>query len=400
MAWRWAVARDHTGEWGLASLLVGVGEPGEPYLHRYPDAIIAAESLSGRTAASRLRRGFVARKRFAPAGVVIPTQSQLTGQWLFSQEPWRLVNTDWPQFIFSGSVGISSYDLSQPLQATGRPYFASLSAAIAERVFGASADQMERAQAHQVLVRIPDRRARIKAIDITDGNISITVTTGTTDGYNGVKLRAAWRPEPTDIAWQRHDEGDLSDQPIRLDTNGVPADFVVTLVADGQQVDLRSWDERFGRPEEEEQAGSLDGLVSRWLAEGEHEQLEYKLELEDNQTRVSFAETVAAFANGTGGTILVGVDDDGTPVGYAGNKRADQITNIIGNLVSELPQFIVRETLVERRLILVVSIRASPLHIKPHQVRGRVMVRTWGTTRPATPAQLRQMMAGRTPTKG
>lgn len=106
------------------------------------------------------------------------------------------------------------------------------------------------------------------------------------------------------------------------------------------------------------------------------------------------AETVAAFANGIGGTILIGVEDDGTPVGYAADKAADQITNIIGNQVSELPEFFVRVTTVEHRQILVVSGRPSPLHIKPHQVKGRVMVRTWGTTRPATPAQLRQMMAG------
>jgi hypothetical protein len=269
VAWRWAVARDHAGEWGLASLLIGVGEPAESYLHRYPDAIIASEQLSGRAAASRLRRGVVARKRSAPAGVSIPMQTQLTGQWLFSQEAWRLVDTEWPHFIFSGSAGsISSYDLSQPLQAAGQPYFASLSAAIAERVFGAPADQMERAQAHQVLVRIPDRRARIEAIDTSAGDVSVTVTSGTAAGLRGVVLRAAWRSDPADVAWQRHDEEDLGDQPVRLATHGVPADFVVTLVAPGgQQVDLRSWDARFGRPQEEEQPAALDGLVLRWLAE-------------------------------------------------------------------------------------------------------------------------------------
>jgi len=140
VAWRWALARDHTGEWGLASLLIGVDEPAESYRHRYPEAIIASEALSGRTAASRLRRGVLAPKRAAPAAVAIPTQSQLTGQWLFSQESWRLVDTEWPHFIFSGGVGpVSSYDLSVPLQAADQPYFASLSAAIAERVFGVPA---------------------------------------------------------------------------------------------------------------------------------------------------------------------------------------------------------------------------------------------------------------------
>jgi hypothetical protein len=183
VAWRWAVARDHAGQWGLASLLVGVGEQGETYRHRYAEAIIAGEQLSGRAAASRLRRGIVARKRSAPAGIAIPTQSQLTGQWLFSQEAWRFVNTDWPHFVFSGSVGsVSTYDLSQPLQAVGQPYFPSLSAAIAERVFGVPANEMERAQVNQVLVRIPNRRARIEAIETSDGDVSIIVSLDPREG--------------------------------------------------------------------------------------------------------------------------------------------------------------------------------------------------------------------------
>lgn len=284
VAWRWAAARDHAGQWGLASLLIGVGESTDPYRHRYPEAIIASEALSGRAAAGRLRRGVLAPKRWGQA-VAIPTQTQLTGQWLFSEESWRLVNTAWPHFTFSGGVGpVSSYDLSVPLQAAGQPYFASLSATIAERVFGVPADEMEHVQAHQVLVRIPDRRARIEAIDANGGDLLVTVTSGTAAGLTGVALRAVWRSEPADVAWHRHDEDDLGDQPVRLPTQGVPTDFVVALVApDGHQVDRRSWDERFGRPEEEHQPASLDGLVLRWLGEGEHQQLEYKRELTKNR---------------------------------------------------------------------------------------------------------------------
>lgn len=80
----------------------------------------------------------------------------------------------------------------------------------------------------------------------------------------------------------------------------------ITLVPN-QTIILSSWDQRFALPEEEHQPASLHGVVLRWLAEGEHQQLEYKRELTVKQTRVSMAETVAAFANGIGGTILVGV---------------------------------------------------------------------------------------------
>ena len=64
--------------------------------------------------------------------------------------------------------------------------------------------------------------------------------------------------------------------------------------------------------------------MARWLGEGEHGQLEYKQTLKEEKTRVSFAETVAAFANGAGGVVLIGVDDEGRPVGYSVPKAKDQ----------------------------------------------------------------------------
>lgn len=209
---------------------------------------------------------------------------------------------------------------------------------------------------------------------------------------DGFVLRAAWRQEPVSTEWKREDLPLTEPKTVVLETGGVPAEFAVVLVdPGGMEVDRRVWNEQFGRPTQE--PGSLDAFVARWLTEGEHGQMEYKQTLKEPKARTSFAETVAAFANGIGGTVLVGVDDEGQPVGYSAPKARDQVTNIVANLVEESPTIDVQEVEIDGCPLVVVMVAASGPYRKPHQVKGRVMVRALGTTRQATPAQLRQLCA-------
>lgn len=173
----------------------------------------------------------------------------------------------------------------------------------------------------------------------------------------------------------------------------MPSEFVVALLdPQGREVDGRSWDGRFDVSVQEPE--SLEALVARWLSEGEHGQLEYKQTLKEPKTRTSLAETIAAFANGVGGVVLVGVDDEGTPVGYDATKASDQVTNTVFELITEPPDFRMREARIDGKPIIVVQVEASLPHRRPHQVKGRVMVRAFATTRPATPAQLRELVSG------
>src|SRR5437016_4426599 len=54
--------------------------------------------------------------------------------------------------------------------------------------------------------------------------------------------------------------------------------------------------------------------LRRLLEAGEGQRLEYKQEAIKPS---DLAETLIAFANSTGGTVLIGVDDEGRPVGIA-----------------------------------------------------------------------------------
>jgi predicted HTH transcriptional regulator len=103
---------------------------------------------------------------------------------------------------------------------------------------------------------------------------------------------------------------------------------------------------------------------------------------------------VAAFANGAGGAILIGIGDDGTVIGWDADKPLDRVTDIITSLVQEKPLFDVHEVPVEGRPIVVVRVASSPLEHRPYVVRGRVMVRLNATTRQANPAEVRSLTAG------
>ncbi len=52
--------------------------------------------------------------------------------------------------------------------------------------------------------------------------------------------------------------------------------------------------------------------VLRWIAEGEHQEQDFKLRIDDAR---KIAKTLSAFANTSGGKLLVGVKDNGTIAG-------------------------------------------------------------------------------------
>jgi hypothetical protein len=362
-------------------------------MHRYDAAIIAVEELSAEFAAERLREGTCWEGEGGSAPISLPAQGDVVPQWVDSAEQWALTESGWPRLVVSARGGDSAYvDPLQPLRAVEMPFFPSLGAAVAERVFRVPPTELRLGQHPTVLVRIAERRGRIAAVETHEGEVRVVVEEGREGGLDGFLLRAAWRPEPGSREWERSDHTLDGPGPVELETGGVPAELVVALVDSlGFEIDRRSWDEQFGRPMEE--PGSLEGLVARWLGEGEHGQLEYKQTLKEQKTRVSFAETVAAFANGAGGALLLGVNDEGAVVGYGPEKAKDLVTNTISELVVERPNCEVVELDFEGKPIIVVRVAASAPQSRPHQVKGRTMVRAIGTTRPATPAEIRELTA-------
>ena len=149
------------------------------------------------------------------------------------------------------------------------------------------------------------------------------------------------------------------------------------------------------------QPGNLAGHIEQLLLQGENEWLEYKVRIPDQEHK--FLKTVAAFANGSGGIILVGVADDGKVEGIQGDssKLNDSIVNSIRNRITPQPIFQLQSCEVHHRQVIGVFIQEgqeSPygLNTKPPSI----YVRRHGTTFDATPSEIRALGAKNQPTAG
>jgi hypothetical protein len=381
------------GEWNLIALVIEAGSQSvaTQRIDRYPRAIVAVEELSAETAAHRLR-AFTASAEGEEPQVRIPEQGNAVPNLVYSGEEWGLTPGGWPRLVVEAGGGAAYADPSEPLSAAGTPFYPSLGHAVAERVFRLPYEQVRLNQLAPLSVRLIDRRGRIAALGVIGESLSVQIEEGVEGALEGFHLQAAWRSEPSDGDWSRTELPVSGQQTLTLTTEGIPAELVAALFdSDGEEVDRHRFDRRLHVSADSLE--TLEASVGRWIEEGEHVQLEYKRELSE-KANLSFAETVAAFANGAGGVILVGVDDQGTAVGWRSRKPVDQITNIVADLVDEIPAIEVDEIVIDDKPIAVVRVPPSPAHRRPHLVRGRAMVRVNATTRAASAAQHRELTAG------
>ena len=112
----------------------------------------------------------------------------------------------------------------------------------------------------------------------------------------------------------------------------------------------------------------LDELIEQ----GEHTRLEFKRQLSSSHR---IARTLAAFANTSGGTLLVGVNDSGKIVGVPSEFREMEKIEEATDRLIEPALTISYETLVpDGRMVLI--IRVSESDEKPHYVVDEASKRT------------------------
>jgi len=91
--------------------------------------------------------------------------------------------------------------------------------------------------------------------------------------------------------------------------------------------------------------------IQELLHVGESETVEFKQEWSNDCLK-----TIAAFANTRGGTLLVGIDDDGHIIGWNGNDEEQQaIATRIGNKLPIQPSLAVEEKEGQRVLVITVD---------------------------------------------
>lgn len=125
------------------------------------------------------------------------------------------------------------------------------------------------------------------------------------------------------------------------------------------------------------------------MQEGESETVEFKEQWRDE----SALKELAAFSNARGGTLLVGVADDGRVVGWNGSEDAlDALASKIADSLRVHPTDL-RTEAVEGRQVLLVRV---PQARTPVAYRGRYHRRVGATTREIPPDELTRFLTRRT----
>lgn len=145
--------------------------------------------------------------------------------------------------------------------------------------------------------------------------------------------------------------------------NGLPESIWLVLTRGHDWLDYREFNLTGGyltsrkdiTIETEDKALEIKGIIAR----GESETTEFKRQIPADSAKLT--KTIAAFANGSGGIILIGVEDDGqivgiqTDIGKENVKLAQMITN---NLTTQ-PVYQIKTQKVDGLVLLVVLVDAG-----------------------------------------
>ena len=98
-------------------------------------------------------------------------------------------------------------------------------------------------------------------------------------------------------------------------------------------------------------------MIDRWIAEAT--ECDFKVSLEVKKPK-SWLKSVSAFANGIGGTLFFGIDDDRNVIGLSdAQTNAETISRLIKERITPYPSFVLAPERESGKDILVLSVSSG-----------------------------------------
>ena len=129
--------------------------------------------------------------------------------------------------------------------------------------------------------------------------------------------------------------------------------------------------------------------ISVMIAEGEHQQQDFKFEISDAR---KISRTISAFANTQGGRLLIGVKDNGKIAGIRSEEEAYMIEAAAQLYCSPSVHYSMETHIVEGKQVLVATIKESlqkPVYAKDEKGKLLAYVRIKDENILATPVHLK-----------
>jgi Putative DNA-binding domain len=237
-------------------------------------------------------------------------------------------------------------------------------------------------------ILVPDYRGKIAGIRLMNGGIE-------------VEAKALLGADPKDLAGKLYYEGPYGNrynEDLEFDGNGkalistkdFPRHFVAVLFSKstGDMIDERTFDATSPYLPSDLTIEEVGKDIENLVRGGESDTIEFKVQIAKNSDKIAIA--AVAFANQRGGTIFVGVDDEGQMIGISGENIKETLTNILRDRCEPPLDFGIQEATVQEKHIFVVTVTQGK--DTPYQVKDRgFYIRTGATNRLITRYELDAM---------
>lgn len=253
-------------------------------------------------------------------GIEFDTYRVFSGRW--SSLPKR----KYPYDLYTSTVDIDNlpeFEASQPLNSNGLPYFPTLQDAEAYFLFDTFLEETNQSR-KRIHVIIDDRRARFKRIIVTKPGLRISLEG---NELSGCELKLFGKRPGLTIVRPVYETNEVE---IPLET--LPMELSVLLSIGNESVDKRYISDKpsFYAPTEgitieKDEQTSIDGIL---MLRGENQYIDFKQEYTDK-----ILSAVCAFANAEGGSVFVGITDEGEIIGL--QERWDGLRLRVENAISD-----------------------------------------------------------------
>lgn len=309
-----------------------------------------------------------------------PSRSQPRG--LIQQHPSLVLRPSYSRAKFG------QLDAFDPLISSRLPSFKSEKAAALYYIWERH-DHLEWDMAPEFTVLLELRDAWIDTVSIDPTNIGIRIK-GTRVKGSRLEIRADAQYLEEDLKGAGR---------VDFPLQGLPANKVwVSLSRGDTQIDTRETNVGSGLKASdgiEVKLGDDELELKALILNGENEVVEFKKEVpSEKESRRKLAKSIAAFANGEGGVLIVGVEDDPVKIVGVKNVRSerDRLNHLLNDVLVPGPPYKVLIQKVDRRQLLVVEVKKgdSP----PYGIdKGNpsYYVRRGASDFPATPEEVRTL---------
>jgi hypothetical protein len=298
------------------------------------------------------------------------------GNFVPSNNDW--LGLEWPLnfWSFTPANNFQGRAPWEPLLVIDKPSFPN-GLAVIRNVFGYDLNN------HQnyfgcILVQLPDYRAKIVELKIGSRQTTIEVCV-----KDGLKLDIIGK------LYYESEKGTMTKDVLFpelrqiIEIGAIPQSLYFYLLhhLDGELIDQREmglwW------PGSTQSKGVTVEIaaedIRQLVGRGENDKVEFKRQIGKDRVH-EFMETVVAFANGSGGVILVGIDDNGNVVGVEEEKLAERVKDLLRSYCDPPINTEISKTSVDDKSVVIIQVKEGDN--KPYLLRDKgIYVRAGATDR-------------------